>query len=156
MAEFTENYNLIKPSAEDYYDVQDFNENMDIIDGVMAAAETAATNISEKIGNAEDTEGTTVFGKLNALATGDNSSGLTAIKSIQRVTVTLSTSKGSGTKSFDTVVPENCIVLMDRLHDGAKLDSPISYTLYADHIDVVTTGNTVDTMTLLFQIIELC
>ena len=155
MAEFTENYQLIKPSAEDYYDVQDFNENMDTIDGVMAEVETAAKEVSEKIGTAEDTGSDTVFGKLNQMTTGGGS-GLTAVKSIQRVTLTLSTNDGSASQSINTVVPENCIVLMDRLHDGAKLDSPISYTLHANRIDVITTGYIGDSMTLLFQIIELC
>ena len=155
MAEFTENYNLIKPSEADYYDVQDFNENMDTIDGVMAEVETAAKEVSEKLGTAEDTGSDTVFGKLNQMATGGGS-GLTAIKSIQRFTVTLSTNRGSATQEINEVVSENCIVLMDRLHDGARMDSPIVYTLYADHIDVATTGTNVDTMTLLFQIIELC
>src|SRR5690606_801737 len=29
---YTENYNLKKPEAEDFYNVEDFNENADIID----------------------------------------------------------------------------------------------------------------------------
>ena len=29
MSTFTENYDFIKPDNEDYYDIQDFNENMD-------------------------------------------------------------------------------------------------------------------------------
>ena len=155
MAEFTENYNLIKPSAEDYYDVQDFNENMDTLDGVMAEVETAAKEVSEKIGTAEDTGNNTVFGKLNQMATGGGS-GLTAIKSIQRVTLTLATDGGTATQNISTVVPANCIVLMDRLHDGANLEAPISYTLHANHIDVAISGYTIDSMTLLFQIIEFC
>lgn len=32
MATFTEHYDLIKPGTDDYYDVADFNENMDAID----------------------------------------------------------------------------------------------------------------------------
>lgn len=32
MSTFTENYDFIKPDNEDYYDIQDFNENMDAID----------------------------------------------------------------------------------------------------------------------------
>ena len=36
---FTENYDFIKPDNEDYYDIQDFNENMDAIDAQLAQAE---------------------------------------------------------------------------------------------------------------------
>ena len=32
MAEFTQNYNLKKPAEEDFYNVNDFNDNADIID----------------------------------------------------------------------------------------------------------------------------
>jgi hypothetical protein len=33
--EYTENYNLKKPEAEDFYNIEDFNENMEIIDGEL-------------------------------------------------------------------------------------------------------------------------
>ena len=39
MSTFTENYDFIKPDNEDYYDIQDFNENMDAIDAQLAQAE---------------------------------------------------------------------------------------------------------------------
>lgn len=35
----TTNYNLKKPDTTDFYDVQDFNDNMDIIDGQMKSME---------------------------------------------------------------------------------------------------------------------
>ncbi|MBR4016139.1 MAG: hypothetical protein IKI88_08100 [Anaerotignum sp.] len=63
MATFTEHYNLMKPGEEDYYDVLDFNENMDTIDGMMAQMETAAEGISEKIGTPVGSE--TVFSLLH-------------------------------------------------------------------------------------------
>ena len=57
MSTFTENYDLIKPGSEDYYDVQDFNENMDTIDAQLAEAEAKIQTIhaeldaiSERIG----------------------------------------------------------------------------------------------------------
>lgn len=59
MSTFTENYNLIKPGEEDYYDVQDFNENMDTIDGQMAETERELKSISEKIGTS--TQGNSIF-----------------------------------------------------------------------------------------------
>ena len=39
MATFTEHYDLIKPGTDDYYDVADFNENMDAIDTQLYQAE---------------------------------------------------------------------------------------------------------------------
>ena len=60
MATYTENYNLIKPDEEDYYDVADFNENMDTLDSAMAAAEAAAEEVSAKIGTPAES-GQTVF-----------------------------------------------------------------------------------------------
>ncbi len=36
----TNNYNLIKPAPEDFYNIQDYNENMDIIDGQLKEMES--------------------------------------------------------------------------------------------------------------------
>lgn len=184
MAEFTENYNLIKPGEEDYYDVQDFNENMDTIDGVMAATEaametamntvnsnvsqvktdvagvktavtgvsTTANSLNSKIGSASDTGTTTVFGKLNKLASGGSL--LKGIKSIQKFTLSLSSSNGDVDYDINQVVPENCIVLMDRLHDPAVLKTSLYYTLEATSIKVTATSSTSGTLKLYFQIIE--
>ena len=51
----------------DYYDVSDFNENMDAIDAQMALTEQETENISGKIGNSEDAETGSVFSKLNTI-----------------------------------------------------------------------------------------
>mgnify|MGYP006972964840 CR=1 FL=1 len=48
MSTFTENYDFIKPDNEDYYDIQDFNENMDAIDAQLAQAEQKAAALSIK------------------------------------------------------------------------------------------------------------
>ncbi len=39
--EYTSNYKLKKPSAEDFYNIQDFNENADLIDAKMKVADEA-------------------------------------------------------------------------------------------------------------------
>ena len=54
MSTFTENYDFIKPDNEDYYDIQDFNENMDAIDAQLAAAEQKAAAIQASIATAEE------------------------------------------------------------------------------------------------------
>lgn len=57
MADYTENYNLKKPDRTDFYSVQDFNDNADIID-------TALKSISDDIprgGYPLEKSSTTVF-----------------------------------------------------------------------------------------------
>lgn len=65
MATFTEHYDLIKPGTDDYYDVADFNENMDAIDTQLYQAEQDMAGVSEKIGNPGDEGEDTLFGLLN-------------------------------------------------------------------------------------------
>lgn len=55
MSTFTENYDFIKPDNEDYYDIQDFNENMDAIDAQLAQAEQKVAAIQASIATAEET-----------------------------------------------------------------------------------------------------
>lgn len=71
MSTFTEHYSLIMPSQEDYYDVQDFNENTEALDGLLFEQETAIANVGEKVdgisnklGNPDDPEENTLFGIL--------------------------------------------------------------------------------------------
>ena len=54
MSTFTENYDFIKPDNEDYYDIQDFNENMDASDAQLAQAEQKAAAIQASIATAEE------------------------------------------------------------------------------------------------------
>ncbi|MCI7658135.1 hypothetical protein [Anaerotignum sp.] len=65
MATFTEHYDLIKPGTDDYYDVADFNENMDAIDTQLYQAERDMAGVSEKIGNPGDEGEDTLFGLLH-------------------------------------------------------------------------------------------
>ena len=44
MAEYTENYNLKKPAQEDFYNVEDFNNNADVIDSQLKAVSDKATS----------------------------------------------------------------------------------------------------------------
>lgn len=58
MSTFTEHYNLIMPSQEDYYDVQDFNENTETLDSLLYEQETAIANVGEKVDGVADKIGT--------------------------------------------------------------------------------------------------
>ncbi len=49
MGKYTERYKLIKPSEEDYYNINDFNSNNDIIDGVLGNLQDEITNESNRI-----------------------------------------------------------------------------------------------------------
>ena len=146
MSTYTENYSLIKPDETDYYDVQDFNENMDIIDAQLAQAETAMEAFSEKIGTPEDTGSDTLFGKL--------SSGSSLIKSIQTVSLSKSYDGGTHKLSINTVDPSKCIVIAERWYDTSNLTLNHSYVLNADNLSVTLAKNTSFSITLHFQIIE--
>ena len=78
----TENYGLKKPDQEDFYNVNDFNANADIIDSQLkalsdclgsAAQESTLSGINSKIGETGNTGGTStsgsVFAKLNKIIT---------------------------------------------------------------------------------------
>lgn len=71
MATETTNYSLTKPDETDYYDVADFNDNMDIIDVAMAATATQVGTVGDTldqiatyIGTPEN-EGDTLFSQSN-------------------------------------------------------------------------------------------
>ena len=49
MAEYTKNFNLIKPSQEDFYNVDDFNENADIIDAELKRLADNSNSIPKSI-----------------------------------------------------------------------------------------------------------
>lgn len=125
MSTFTENYNLIKPDANDYYDIQDFNENMDAIDALMAEQETAAEQINEKIGTPADVGSSTVFGLLK--------NGGSIIKSIQRI-VHSEDCNGTVTKAINPINTNKTIVLFERLHDGIDYLRKVDYTLNSDSL----------------------
>ena len=142
MATYTENYNLIKPDEEDYYDVADFNENMDTLDSAMAAAEAAAEEVSAKIGTPAES-GQTVFSLLN-------SGGNSVLKSTQRVTI----------ESPDTRVdirpvnPAKCFVLTERLYNGLDSLCSYDYILHEDHIEMTVMNQSTGRVSLAFWVVE--
>jgi len=142
MATFTENYSLIKPDGEDYYDVADFNENMDTLDGAVAAVETAAAEVSAKIGTPAET-GQTVFSLLNS---GSGS----LIKSIQRVTI----ASPDDRVDIQTVNPDKSLVISERLKNGHNNLVDFDYILHADHIEMTTMPGVSYPVHLGFWIVE--
>lgn len=78
MSTTTENYGLKKPEQDDFYNIDDFNENADIIDSQLktlsdevkkAAQNDEVTQINQKVGSTADSDGSStagsVFAKLN-------------------------------------------------------------------------------------------
>ena len=148
----TVNYGLNMPDLDDFYNINDFNENAETIDRVMHENELAINSLSEetqsalndvsgKIGNTDDTGATdstgTVMGKLNALFN------VGAVKSVQRGSVNMKSSKIDITIS--EVNPNKCFCYATMAYNSGTQDSygngvaVLSITatnlkLYAEHI----------------------
>lgn len=114
MATYTENFDLIKPDDEDYYDVADFNANMDIIDAELStvAQQANSAEIADKIGEPADTVLNTVFGKLNGFISEDGK-GVRIIKSLQSY-IGYSKGQREATIEINPVNAERCIVYAER------------------------------------------
>ena len=147
MSTFTENYGLIKPGEADYYDIADWNENMDTLDEALAAQDRATAEIGEKMGS-PTTEGATLFSLLEG-----NGGGL--IKSMQTVDFSFQSDQ-TVTEEINPVNPAKCFVHMDRLCDGSGYISKMIYTLSENSISVKSTTHLtgVAEMYVRFQIIE--
>lgn len=131
MSTFTENYNLIKPGEQDFYDIQDFNENMDTIDAQMMQAETELNGIGEKIGTPEN-EGDTVFSLLNQKNIIPK-----VVKSIQHVTFTpTGNTTTTASLNINTVDPARCVVLFERLYNDDGEIYSVKYTLEENAISI--------------------
>lgn len=142
MANFTENYHLKKPEDAEYYDVADFNGNMDIIDGALGAvaAQADSAEIADKIGEPADTVLHTVFGKMNGYISPDGK-GVRIIKSIQRVTYGIAPNTYGGSRSISPVDPERCITFYERLYDGHLSGvNQFNYTLTANAVNFSHSG----------------
>lgn len=159
MATFTENYNLIKPSEEDYYDVQDFNENMDAIDGQMAETEQELNGIGEKInqmdeklGTTADTGTETIFGRLSGLIGTDG--GIRVVKSIQHIVTEFYPNHGGVEEALNEVDPPRCIVIWQRLQDRNNMEGKVVYSLSPTKLNVDLVESSSALIALDFWIIE--
>ena len=153
MATTTEHYGLTKPDEADFFDMADWNGNMDTIDSALA--ETAAqmdgmgetlTEMNGKIGTAADTGTDTLFGLAKQ--------GGSLIKSIQRVTYQPMRSTTEGSVSIAEVNVAKCIVLFERLEDNSQYTSRINYTLTETSIDLTFSSASTDSRLLGFWVVE--
>lgn len=159
MSTFTENYDLIKPDNEDYYDIQDFNENMDAIDAQLAQAEQKVAAIQASIATAEETLAA-INKKLGTPPDGQSISSLlqnggSVIRSIQYVVYTAPKSPSyGGTVTIQTVNLEKTFVITERLNNNFDSLLNFSYTLSSNAITVKHTGCDVDTVKVGFWVVE--
>lgn len=61
MATYTANYRLKKPGLADYYNIQDFNDNADVIDGKLKLGEEAKS-LAESLQTSQQGMQTTLNG----------------------------------------------------------------------------------------------
>ena len=54
MSDYTKNYNLKKPYPDDFFDINDFNSNADIIDASLNNLNNSINNLDEKIDSVSD------------------------------------------------------------------------------------------------------
>lgn len=159
MSTFTENYDFIKPNNEDYYDIQDFNENMDAIDAQLAQAEQKVAAIQASIATAEETLAA-INKKLGTPPDGQSISSLlqnggSVIRSIQYVVYTAPKSPSyGGTVTIQTVNLEKTFVITERLNNNFDSLINFSYTLSSNAITVKHTGCDVDTVKIGFWVVE--
>ena len=149
MSTFTENYDFIKPDNEDYYDIQDFNENMDAIDAQLAQAEQKAAAIQASIATAEESLAA-INKKLGTPPDGQSISSLlqnggSVIRSIQYVVYAApKTPSYGGTLTIQEVAPEKTFVITERLNNISDSLINFSYTLSSNAITIKHTGCNVD------------
>lgn len=159
MSTFTENYDFIKPDNEDYYDIQDFNENMDAIDAQLEQAEQKVAAIQASIATAEETLAA-INKKLGTPPDGQSISSLlqnggSVIRSIQYVVYTAPKSPSyGGTVTIQTVNLEKTFVITERLNNNFDSLLNFSYTLSSNAITVKHTGCDVDTVKVGFWVVE--
>lgn len=159
MSTFTENYDFIKPDNEDYYDIQDFNENMDAIDAQLAQAEQKAAAIQASIATAEESLAA-INKKLGTPPDGQSISSLlqnggSVIRSIQYVVYAApKTPSYGGTVTIQTVNLEKTFVITERLNNISDSLINFSYTLSSNAITVKHTGCDVDTVKIGFWVVE--
>ena len=159
MSTFTENYDFIKPDNEDYYDIQDFNENMDAIDAQLAQAEQKAAAIQASIATAEESLAA-INKKLGTPPDGQSISSLlqnggSVIRSIQYVVYAApKTPSYGGTLTIQEVAPEKTFVITERLNNNFDSLINFSYTLSSNAITVKHTGCDVDTVKIGFWVVE--
>ena len=85
MASFTQNYKLKKPAPEDFADIADINNNMDIIDGALMTLQTGLQNIDCGVWDTDPVaeHNATAMSHANLLVDGNNTAAVDASSSLE-------------------------------------------------------------------------
>ena len=141
MSSFTKNYNFIQPGNEDYYDVQDFNENMEAIDTQLAATEKGVEQLGKEVkqglSGIAATLGTPPHGQtLTSLL----QNGGSVVRSVQHLVYVPADSRaGSATIPIQPVNPAKTIVFSERLININPTPVNYDYTLNSNAIVITHT-----------------
>lgn len=159
MSTFTEKYNLIKPDSADYYDIQDFNENMDAIDTQLAQAEERMTALKAGMAQAEKTLAA-INAKIGTPPSGQTvvsmlQNGGSVIRSIQHV-VYYTPGSGilSGSLAINPVNPAKTFVIAEQLYNSYKTQVQYNYTLNSNEIALTHPGYTANEVRIGFWVVE--
>ena len=148
---YSENYNFALPEDEDNYDISPLSENFETLDGILSENESAVGEINNKIGTPAE-NGQTLFSLLGQ----NKSTGLTSIKSIQRVVYTLHKNNSTENVSIQPVTPANCIGLLELLYCSYDATPKTLYTIHENHVTFEFFPNASQTTIVGLWIIEFC
>lgn len=140
MSTFTENYDFIKPGNEDFYDIQDFNENMDAIDAQLAQAEEKMAAVQAGIATAEETLAA-INAKIGTPPSGQTmvsllQNGNSIIRSIQHATYTPPYVTTTGSVTINPVNTAKTFVVCERLRNDYDSFVNYDYTLSSNAIAI--------------------
>ncbi len=115
MASETENFGLIKPSEDEFYDINIFNENANIIDTQLQANRTNIENLSREISveiqevnikigeTTDDSTKSTIFGGLGKLHSYLSATIKPILDTIKGYTDTIETTQNNHTTTLSTI-----------------------------------------------------
>lgn len=133
---YSENYNFALPEDEDNYDISPLSENFETLDCILSENESAVGEINNKIGTPTES-GQTLF---SLLANSSSSVGLTAIKSMQRISSGNLQEKTTKTVKINSIDPTKCLCILERLQDNSTITEKIDYTLTENSVTFTAPG----------------
>ena len=157
MAEFTPNFNLKKPYETDFFNIEDFNGNMDIIDqklkevsqneqlqGDVTEIKGTTEEIKTSVGSSGDLSSSpTLFGRLAEIKETLTSKFSEVVSKITGVDEKIGTSGDSGTNSvfgkLNSIEKSQTkyITASDTVQEQLIKDTPISFTRTINNTDTM-------------------
>lgn len=136
MATYTDKYTLVKPDEEDYYSIDDFNSNMDIIDDQLAEFEEKMEDIDTSVGSLN-----TRMDEINSSV----GSGNEGIENVQTTVDGIDTNISSLKTTVDTIKTNVDTVNSNVASTKATVDS-VSSAVNTINTTTSSTKTTIDTV----------